>query len=104
MEMRAVVSILALPGKDALAQMPAGPNRAEKLALRFDEIYTLFVGSLVTLPTEAQLACLQQIDSELQAMSDPELSDLWADSAVVEHPQWEHLRVLARSALLAFEW
>jgi hypothetical protein len=104
MEMKEVVAILAMPGKDVLAQIPAGSHRVEKLALRFDEVYTVFVGSLVSLPTEAQLVSLQEIDSELQAMSDPELASLWTDSAVVEHPQWEHLRELARRALRQFEW
>jgi hypothetical protein len=84
--------------------MSVGGNRPDKLALLFDEEYTVFIGSLSSLPTEAQLRALQLLDSELNTMSGPDNASLWTESAFVAHPQWERIRSFAQQTLREFEW
>jgi len=100
--LEAVVRLLAMPGADALAH--AGRARPDSLAIEFDEAYTIYVGSLGALPTEAQLEALQDVDAQLLHMSDPARQSLWSAEAMAVDASWETLRTKARAVLLAFGW
>lgn len=82
-----------------------GPDGAVgRLAYDFDEAYTAYVGQLSQLPSESFLEALQQVDQQLENMSDPaDASKLWVRSAVKQAPEWEMLRILARDVLAAYE-
>ena len=98
--LRAVVRRLSLAGVEATA-----PGwRPDDLAIEFDEVYTVFVGQLVELPSEDQLRALQVIDDQLHSISAPEQKALWTAEAVRRDPVWESIRTMARQAILAFEW
>ena len=95
---------LSLPGAAALASIPDGPHRADRLALLFDEEYTDFMDAMAVLPTEAQLLALQELDRKLNAISGPSHLELWTDAAVENDPQWDEIRRLADTILRAFGW
>ena len=103
-ELSKVIRILALPAEETLAALPEGPDRPDRLALRFDEEYTAFMAKLVDLPSEAQLVSLQELDRALNAMSSPNDQALWTEEAVVHAPEWEQIRFLARQVVAAFGW
>ena len=95
---------LSLPGKEALAILPAGRHRADGLAISFDDQYTSFMERMTNLPGDAQLIALQELDSALNAISGPDNVDLWTDSSFASDPQWNDIRALAQKVLSEFGW
>jgi hypothetical protein len=100
----AAVLGLSLPGKEAVASIPEGPNRVDRLALLFDEEYTDFMGTLAALPSESQLIALQELDGALNAISGPDNRSLWTEAAVEQDPHWAEIRELANRVLREFGW
>jgi len=98
------IRILAMPGKEALDELPLCSNRADRLALSFDEHYTVFMESMTVLPEEAQLLSLQALDSALNAISGPENLALWDDVSFIQDPHWENIRLLAQKVMIEFGW
>lgn len=103
-KLASAVLSLSLPGRAALASIPEGADRADRLALLFDEEYTDFMDTMANLPTEAQLIALQDLDRKLNAISGPDNRALWSDSAVEHDPHWEEIRQLADRILRTFDW
>lgn len=101
-QLEAVIRLLALPAAEALER--AGLASPDALAIDFDEAYTGYVGTLDELPTERQLAALQELDAQLQTMADPALRSLWTAEAMVREPAWATVRARAHAVLIAFEW
>jgi hypothetical protein len=95
---------LSLPGKEALAILPAGRHRADALAISFDDHYTSFMERMTGLPGEAQLIALQELDSALNAISGPDNVELWTDTSFASDPQWNDIRALAQKVLSEFGW
>ncbi len=98
--LRLAIKGLSVVGVESL---PAG-RRPDDLAIEFDESYTEFVGGLTRLPAPEQLQALQEIDDQLQSMSDPAHKELWTAAAVKREPVWELVRTIARRALVALDW
>ncbi|MCP4035471.1 MAG: hypothetical protein GY733_00920 [bacterium] len=98
------IRILALPGREALDELPGSSNRADHLALSFDEHYTVFMETMTILPEEAVLLSLQSLDSALNAISGPENLDLWSDASFTLDPHWENIRLLAQKVMIEFGW
>jgi len=98
------IRILAMPGREALAELPPASNRADRLALSFDEHYTEFMQTMTVLPEEKQLLSLQALDSALNAISGPENFDLWTDASFIHDPHWDEIRALAERVMLEFGW
>ncbi len=98
------VRSLSLPGCDALAEIPEGPDRADRLALLFDEEYTDFMERMAVLPSEPQLIALQELDRTLNAISGPDNRSLWTEVAVEHDPHWNEIRQLAGIVLREFDW
>lgn len=99
-----VVRNLSLSGKEVLAVLPAGRHRADALAISFDDHYTSFMERMGTLPGEAQLLALQELDSALNAISGPDNVDLWTDASFANDRAWSDIRSLARRVLVEFGW
>jgi hypothetical protein len=95
---------LSLPGPEALARVPEGPNRVDRLALLFDEEYTEFMERLVDLPNESQIVSLQNIDRALNAIAGADNRSLWTNESLESDPHWNEIRQLAKIALRAFDW
>ena len=100
--LRAAVEMLSLPGSEALARR--GSSLPDALAVEFDEAYTVYVACLAALPSESQLAALQALDEQLQAMSDPSQGDKWTATAMKSDADWAVVRARARAVLSAFAW
>ena len=98
------IRILALPGREALAELPAASNRADRLALSFDEHYTEYMQTMTILPGEKQMLSLQALDSALNAISGPENLDLWTDASFINDPAWDEIRELAERVMFEFDW
>ena len=97
-ELCEVVRLLALPGRDAISEVAAPGNTADRLAHRFDEAYTAWVSGLRHFPEAGLLEALQRIDGALLELARPECRELWADAALCRNAAWEDLRALAREA------
>lgn len=102
--LRAAIRNLSLPGKEALANLPAGRYRVDVLAISFDDHYTIFMESMTAMPGEAQLLALQELDSALNAISGPENRHLWTDASFAGDPEWSDIRFLAQKVLIEFGW
>ncbi len=100
--LREAIELLAMPGSDGLTRR--GCAEPDQLAIDFDEAYTAFVGQLVKLPSPAQLEALQELDQQLDTMSDPALRPKWTADAMKSDPDWQVVRSLAGAALAAFGW
>lgn len=98
------IRILSLPGREALEELPTSQNRADRLALSFDEHYTTYMETMTVLPEEKQLLSLQALDSALNAISGPENFDLWTDASFINDPAWDHIRWLAEQVMFEFGW
>jgi len=102
-DLREAVERLALPGKQAIRRVAAPGRTADRMALRFDESYTAWVGSLSDLPGEVVLETLQRIDGALLELARPEHRALWTDAELCASEAWETLRSLAREAVSQLE-
>ena len=100
--LRSAVEHLSLPGSDGLTRR--GCSQPDQLAIDFDEAYTVFVGELVELPDPRQLEALQELDQQLEGMSDPSMRSKWSSAAMQSDPDWERVRSLAQAILAAFDW
>ncbi len=98
------IRILAMPGREALAELPSCSNRADRLALTFDEHYTEYMQTMTVLPAEAKLLSLQALDAALNAISGPENLDLWTDASFTLDPSWDNIRLLAQQVMFEFDW
>ena len=88
----------------SLEILPAGRHRADALAISFDDHYTSFMERMPSLPGDAQLIALQELDSALNAISGPDNVDLWTDASFASDPQWNDIRALAQKVLSEFGW
>jgi len=95
---------LALPGREVLELLPEGKGCADYLAFSFDEQYTSFMESMTSLPEPGKILSLQELDSALNAISGPENSELWTDTAFVNDECWDHIRSLAEKVMVEFGW
>jgi hypothetical protein len=98
--LRRTVEYLALPGSEGLSRR--GCSLPDRLALDFDEAYTAFMSGLVDLPALELLEALQELDRQLEAMSDPSLRSKWTREGMLHDPDWEVVRALALAVLAAF--
>jgi AAA+ ATPase superfamily predicted ATPase len=103
-ELRSALKALAAPGFQALASVPDGTVKAEELALDYDNFVHAYLGNFRDKISQSQRDALLAIDAMLQGMSGQENAELWTEDAVVNHPKWESVRVLARDALAALGW
>ena len=95
---------LGCPADQALEHRSGQRRTPDALAVGFDDAYTAYVENLERLPTDAQLQSLQALDTALTAMTGPANRELWAESALKNHPRWAEIRVLARAATAHFGW
>ena len=103
-ELHSALKALAAPGSQALASVPDGTVKAEELALDYENFVHAFVGNFRKEISQSQRDALLAVDAMLQGMSGQEHAELWTEEAVVSHPKWESIRVLAREALAALGW
>lgn len=99
--LRRAVEYLALPGSEGLTRR--GCSLPDQLALDFDEAYTAFMSGLADLPALRLLEALQELDRQLESMSDPSMRSKWTREGMSREPDWEVVRALAREVLAAFD-
>jgi len=102
---RAVASLAeAPPSAEASRSQPPQAGFGENLVFEFDEAYTTYVEGFAELPTEAQLAALQSVDTKVSSMVRAADASLWTDDARREDPSWREVRDLAERVLEVFGW
>ena len=103
-ELRNALKALAAPGPQALALVPDGTVKADELALDYDNFVHAYLGNFRDEISQSQREALLAIDAMLRGMSGRENAGLWTEDAVISHPKWESVRILARDALTALGW
>lgn len=103
-EFRNALLALAADGDIALAIYPKNCARADELALDFDHWLSVARGHREVQFDEAQLALLDAIDAQFNAMSGKANAQLWTEDAVRTSPEWEKVRAMARKALVLLGW
>jgi hypothetical protein len=99
--LRRAVEYLALPGSEGLSRR--GCALPDQLALDFDHAYTAFMSALADLPALRLLEGLQELDRQLESMSDPAMRSKWTREGMVRDPDWEVVRALALEVLAALD-
>jgi len=95
-------SIQALALSNAGIQLfPKGVCIGDELALEFDHWYGWAKNASCGL-TIAQLEAIAAIDKLLDQMSGN--TSLWTDSAILNDPNWEQVRLLAKQTLVTLGW
>jgi hypothetical protein len=98
------VQALALPADVQLSLFPDLVRKADELALDFGFFWDCVKGNDVERLTAEQTRILDEINSQLDSMSGAQDAELWTDEALLENPLWGRTRVLAKAALVAFNW
>jgi hypothetical protein len=97
-ELKRCLSLLASPGREALAAIPDGCVKSDELALEFDDALRVARGAMWPRLTPEARAALEAVDQLLTRMSGEQNQELWTDGAVIAHPRWMEVRIGARLA------
>lgn len=92
--------------QDADTQMTLYPHFtcvADELALDFDEHRRKLTGTDYTL-SEEQAVVIEQLDNRIASISGPNNERFWTDGALKAAPEWNEIRLLARSVLREMGW
>lgn len=98
------VQALAMPSELQLALFPRHSCVADELALDFDNWYGAVRGNSIIELTLEQRVSLENLDALLMKMTSRKTPELWTDAALDRSEEWEDVRTLAKSVLLAFGW
>jgi hypothetical protein len=101
-QLRWSLQALALPADAQLSLFPPFAVTADELALDFDDWWK--TATQHNAFTADQLSALASVANILSEMSRARDDNLWDDSALAQHPQWQKLREVARKALEACRW
>lgn len=99
-QLQAVLQALALPVTGQLRLYPNEACKVSRLIQEFEQSEPLFVAEVVYL-TEAQEAVLASLRRDLMRVC---LDHTCTDVALRRSDVWRQVRLLARSALVAFNW
>ncbi len=77
----------------------------DELALEFDEYYRQVLNSPLSLKFDLeQLSLVRELDQKLASISGPENERFWCDKALESAPEWNEVRMIAKSTLKKFGW
>ncbi len=96
-----MLQALAMPAEVQLTLEPDGTNKADELALNFDDVFGMNRSGRFPL-TPKQTRALNSVDAALEDMSGPK--PFWTEEALRTAGEWENVRSLAKEALRAFRW
>jgi hypothetical protein len=100
-ELRTVLQALALPVTGQLRLYPNEACKVSRLIQEFEQFKPVFVAEAADDLTEGQKAVLASLHHDLMRVC---LDHTCTDVALRRSEVWRHVRLLARSALLAFNW
>lgn len=100
-ELRSVLQALALPVTGQLRLYPNDACKVSRLIQEFEQYEPVFVMEAAECLTEAQKAVLDSLHRDLMRVC---LDHTCTDVALRRSEVWRRVRLLARSALLAFNW
>jgi|SRR6185503_12858313 len=100
--------------KHALQALAMGPEvqtrlfpefvcKANEMVFEFELWYERLISKAADALSDSQRLQLVAIEDAIAAMSEAD-NQLWSDEGLSSRPEWERLRVLARSALQTFGW
>lgn len=102
-ELRAVLQALALPVTGQLRLYPHDACKVSRLIQAFEQSEPLFLAEWETSLTEPQRAVLASLRQDLMTVC-LEADHACTDVSLRQSVLWRRVRMLARSALLAFNW
>ncbi len=100
-QLRTVLQALALPVTGQLRLYPYEACTVNRLIEEFEDLKPLFVAEFGDGLTESQVAVLNLLHQDLLRVC---LEHICSDVALRRSGMWRRVRLLARSALLAFGW
>ncbi len=100
-QLRSVLQALALPVTGQLRLYPNEACKVSRLIQEFEQFEPVFVAEAAESLTEAQKAVLASLHHDLMRVC---LDHTCTDVALRRSEVWRRVRLLARSALLAFNW
>ncbi|MAT96347.1 MAG: hypothetical protein CL608_04320 [Anaerolineaceae bacterium] len=100
-QLRTVLQALALPVTGQLRLYPNEACKVSRLIQEFEQFKPVFVAEAADDLTEGQKAVLASLHHDLMRVC---LDHTCTDVALRRSEVWRHVRLLARSALLAFNW
>jgi len=106
-ELKWSLQALAIAASDQLKLFPEFVVKADEMALAFDHWASLVRSSYESELSRSQSDSLAAIAQKLATMSRDGAEfdlELWTDSAPSSSAHWDDVRMLATSALEAFDW
>jgi hypothetical protein len=100
-QLRTVLQALALPVTGQLRLYPNEACKVSRLIQEFEQFEPVFVAEAADDLTVGQKAVLASLHHDLMRVC---LDHTCTDVALRRSEVWRHVRLLARSALLAFNW
>ena len=100
-QLRSVLQALALPVTGQLRLYPNDACKIDRLIQEYEQFEPVFVAEAAENLTEAQKAVLASLHQDLMRVC---LDHACTDVALRRSEVWRRVRLLARSALLAFNW
>jgi len=100
-QLRSVLQALALPVTGQLRLYPNEACKVSRMIQEFEQYEPLFMVEAAESLTEAQKAVLTSLHQDLMRVC---LDHTCTDVALRRSEVWRRVRLLARSALLAFNW
>ena len=100
-ELRSILQALALPVTGQLRLYPHDACKVSRMIQEFEQSEPLFLAEWDSCLTEAQQAVLASLRQDLMRVC---LDHTCSDVALRRSDVWRRVRLLARSALLAFNW
>lgn len=97
------IQTLALEADDQLASFPDFVVVTDELLLEYDNWYRAAIGNYPDFFSDEQLKILKEIDLFIDELPQEDLNVSIADE-LRTYPFWKELRILAREALLKFNW
>jgi hypothetical protein len=104
MRLKHSLQALAMPADVQIALFPEFAQKADELALDFDNFRQAVVTNMESSLSDEQRDLLATIDVQLDMMSRAQDANLWTEDALVRRPEWQSVRELASAALEAFDW
>ncbi|MBK8901770.1 MAG: hypothetical protein IPM53_11340 [Anaerolineaceae bacterium] len=102
-QLQAVLQALALPVTGQLRLYPNDACKVNRLIQEFDQFETMFVAEVADCLTEGQKAALSSLRMDLMRVCH-DADHACTDVALRRSDVWRRVRLLARSALVAFNW
>ena len=102
-QLRSVLQALALPVTGQLRLYPNEACKVDRLIWAFEQAEPLFLAKWDGCLTETQQAVLASLRHDLLKVCE-QTDHACTDVALRRSEEWRRVRLLARSALLAFDW